>query len=107
MTLGYIGLVNLAINLGFAKGLQQRLAAVGQMAFTNYIFHSLLCTFIFYGWGFGLFAQWQRGPQLLLVVVIWALQLWYSPLWLAKFHFGPLEWLWRCLTYLQWQRFLR
>ncbi|MFT4929885.1 MAG: hypothetical protein ACI8WB_006020, partial [Phenylobacterium sp.] len=100
--LGYIGLVNLAINHGIAKRLQQRLAAVGQMAFTNYIFHSIFCTFVFYGHGFGLLGQWDRATQLLLVIAIWVLQLWYSPLWLKHFRFGPLEWLWRSLTY--WQR---
>ncbi|NQZ11712.1 MAG: DUF418 domain-containing protein, partial [Algicola sp.] len=101
-TLGYIGMIILAINQGVAKGLQQRLAAVGQMAFSNYIFHSLLCTFIFYGHGLGLFGEWQRSSQLLLVLSIWVLQLWYAPLWLKNYRFGPLEWLWRSLTY--WQR---
>jgi len=100
--LGYIGLVNLVISKGFAKSLQSRLAAVGQMAFTNYIFHSVSCTFIFYGYGLGYFSELERSIQLLIVILVWVIQLWYSPLWLAKYRFGPLEWAWRSLTY--WQR---
>lgn len=101
-TLGYIGLINLAINKGFAIALQKRLANVGQMAFTNYIFHSVICTFIFYGHGLALYGQVERWQQLVIVVLIWLLQLWYSPLWLKIYRFGPLEWAWRSLTY--WQR---
>lgn len=97
--LGYIGLLNLLINKGMWLGLQKRLASVGQMAFSNYIFHSVFCTFIFYGIGLGLYSEVQRTTQLLIVFFVWALQLWYSPLWLSKFRFGPLEWLWRSLTY--------
>lgn len=101
-TLGYIGIVNLIINKGLIKSLQRRLAAVGQMAFTNYIVHSLICTFIFYGFGLGLFSQVERTYQILVVVFIWILQLWYSPIWLKNYRFGPLEWMWRSLTY--WQK---
>ena len=101
--LGYIGLINLAIKSEFAIGLLSRLANVGQMAFTNYIFHSLFCTFIFYGHGLGLYGQVERTTQLLIVLGIWGLQLWYSPIWLKTHRFGPLEWLWRSLTYGQKQ----
>jgi len=101
-TLAYIGIVNLIVNNGLLKRLQKRLAAVGQMAFSNYIAHSLICTFIFYGHGLGLFSQVERSHQIIIVIVIWLLQLWYSPLWLKNFRFGPLEWVWRSLTY--WQR---
>ena len=96
---GYVGLI-LAIHLaGRLAGLRRRLSAVGRMAFTNYIMHSLICTTIFYGHGLGLFGTVGRLPQLGLVIVIGAAQLWYSPLWLRHFRFGPLEWLWRTLTY--------
>jgi uncharacterized protein len=100
-TLGYIGLVNLAILNGFAKNIQDRLASVGQMAFSNYIFHSVFCTFIFYGFGLGLYAEVERISQLLIVIVVWTIQLYYSPLWLKYYRFGPLEWGWRSLTYWQ------
>jgi len=105
--LGYIAIVNLLINYSVLTGLQKRLAAVGQMAFTNYIFHSLVCTSIFYGFGLGLFGALERIEQIMIVLIIWAVQLWYSPIWLQKYRFGPLEWLWRSLTYWQKQPFLR
>jgi uncharacterized protein len=104
---GYVGMIMLLCRSARLPGLQRRLAAVGRMAFTNYIMHSLICTTIFYGHGFGLFGQVNRLWQLVLVIAICALQLWYSPLWLERFRFGPLEWLWRSLTYMQWQPFRR
>lgn len=97
--LGYIGLVHLAIKANILVGLQQRLAAVGQMAFTNYIAQTLICTTIFYGHGFGQFGEIDRAPLMLIVLGVWVLQLWYSPIWLKTHRFGPLEWLWRTMTY--------
>ena len=87
--------------------LTQRLAAVGRMAFSNYIFHSLVCTTVFYGHGFGLFGKVERVGQLAIVLAIWAFQLVVSPVWLRYFLFGPLGWIWRSLTYLQWEPFRR
>lgn len=86
--------------------LTRRLAAVGRMAFSNYIFHTLVCTTIFYGHGFGLFGKVERVGQLAIVLAIWAFQLIISPVWVRDL-FGPLEWLWRSLTYLQWEPFRR
>jgi uncharacterized protein len=80
--------------------LQRRLGAVGQMAFTNYILHTVIGVVIFRILGY--FGSVERVEQLAMVVVIWLLQLWLSPMWLARYRFGPLEWLWRSLTY--WQR---
>ena len=99
LALAYVAKVMLAVRRRILTGLQRRLAAVGQMAFTNYIMHSILCTFVFYGHGLGLFGQVERYQQLLIVFAVWALQLWLSPLWLARCRFGPLEWVWRTLTY--------
>jgi uncharacterized protein len=69
------------------------------MAFTNYIMHSIVCAFVFYGIGFGLYARLHRHELYYVVGAIWLLQLVVSPLWLARYRFGPLEWLWRWLTY--------
>ena len=96
---GWIGAVMLLCKGGRLPGLQARLAAVGRMAFTNYILHSVICTAIFYGHGLGLYGSVDRVGQAGIVLAIWAFQLWASPLWLARFHFGPLEWIWRTLTY--------
>jgi len=101
VALGYLGLVMLAVRRGFLPGLQARLAAVGRMAFTNYLLQTVLCTTIFYGHGLGLFASVERYQQLLIVLAVWALQLWLSPIWLRRYSHGPLEWLWRTLTYGQ------
>ncbi|RYE17174.1 MAG: DUF418 domain-containing protein, partial [Sphingobacteriaceae bacterium] len=79
-----------------------RLAAVGQMAFTNYIMQTVFCTLFFFGYGLNYFAEMQYYQLYLVVAVIWFIQLIVSPIWLKYFLFGPLEWLWRSLTY--WQR---
>ena len=83
-------------------GLRMSLAAVGQMAFSNYLFHSILTSLIFPGWGFGLAGRFDYAAQLVVVAAIWAFQLVASPIWLRHFRFGPAEWLWRSLTY--WRR---
>jgi uncharacterized protein len=101
IALAYVSTVALACRARPAAGLVRRLAAVGRMAFTNYLVHTLICTTLFYGHGFGLYHRVDRGGQVAVVLAIWLLQLWYSPLWLARFRFGPLEWLWRSLTYGQ------
>lgn len=74
-------------------------APVGQMALTNYLSQSLICTFLFYGWGLGLIGH--VGPALCipLTLAIFAAQILVSRWWLERFRFGPLEWLWRSLTY--------
>ena len=87
--------------------LVDRLAAVGRMAFTNYILQSLLCTTLFYGHGLGLFGRLSRVGQLAVVGGVWMLQLAWSPAWLRRFSYGPLEWLWRSLTYGVRQPFRR
>ena len=99
MAFGYIGLVMLVIRRGWLSGLQTRLAAAGRMAFTNYIAQTLICTTIFYGHGFGLFGRIDRWQQAIVVIAVWGLQLWWSPLLMRRFRYGPLEWSWRALTY--------
>ncbi|WP_419859552.1 DUF418 domain-containing protein [Candidatus Palauibacter sp.] len=101
--LGYVGLVMLAVRRGWLSGLQRRLAATGRMALTNYIAQSVICSLIFYGHGLGMFERVGVPGRLGIVVGIWALQLLWSPWWLARFRFGPLEWLWRSLSYMKRQ----
>ncbi len=101
--LGYLGLVMLVVKGGRIPGLQARLAATGRMALTNYITQSLICSVVFYGHGLGLFERVGGPGQVAIVVGIWALQLIWSPWWLARFRFGPLEWLWRSLAYMKRQ----
>jgi uncharacterized protein len=81
--------------------LGERVRAAGRAAFTNYLGTSIVMMFVFHGWALGLFGQLNR-PQLYLVVVLtWILMLAWSKPWLDRFRYGPLEWLWRCLTYRQ------
>ncbi len=98
-SLGYVGFTVLALRSPRLAGLLQPVSAVGQTAFSNYLLQSILCTTLFYGHGFGLFAQVERGGQMLIVLAVWAVELTVSPLWLRRFRFGPAEWLWRSLTY--------
>jgi uncharacterized protein len=99
VSIGYASLLILLVKAG-AKLLTAPLAAVGQMAFTNYIAQSLIMTTIFYGGrGFGLWGEVDRVTLWVIVLGVWAAQLIWSPLWLSRFSMGPLEWMWRRLSY--------
>lgn len=97
--LGYVGLVMLICNSSSFHGFKRTFSAVGRMAFTNYILMTLICTFLFYGHGLGLFGSVERKIQILIVLGIWTLLMIGSPLWLKRFRHGPLEGFWRKLTY--------
>ena len=99
MALSYIGLLIWIYKKGIFKKLLNRLQATGRMAFTNYIGMSVICTLIFNGHGLGLFGTFDRLQQFVIVIGIWVTMLIISPLVLKKFQYGPLEWLWRKLTY--------
>lgn len=111
---GLLSLTNLPLILGGAvllcdwalairaDWLGERLAMVGRMALSNYIGTSLLMALIFQGWAFGQFGTMHRAELLLVVAIGWGLSLQCSRLWLGRFQQGPLEWLWRCLTYGKW-----
>jgi uncharacterized protein len=99
VSLGWIGGVMLICKSGKARKIKRVLAAAGQMALTNYLGQTVICTTIFYGHGFGLFEQVDRTGQFTIVLGVWAGQLIISPVWLRRFRFGPVEWAWRSLTY--------
>ena len=80
---------------------------VGRTALTNYILQSLIGTWIFYGFGLGYFGSVNPLAGIGLAVGIYLAQVIASGLWLRRFRFGPLEWLWRTLTYRRWQPLLR
>ncbi|OQX81295.1 MAG: hypothetical protein B6D64_02115 [Bacteroidetes bacterium 4484_276] len=103
VALGYIGVVMLIAKSARCIKFKSVLCSVGKMAFTNYILMSLLGMFIFYGNGLGYFGYVDRLTQILIVFGIWIILLVISPLWLKHFRFGPLEWLWRVLTYWHYQ----
>lgn len=107
VALGWVGLVMLVCRAEVLPGLTSRLAAVGRMAFTNYIAQTLLCTALFYGHGLGWFGSVDRVGQAGIVLAVWALLLLASPWWLERYRAGPLEWLWRSLAYGRRQPFRR
>jgi uncharacterized protein len=95
VALGYIALMMLALKVFQLK----ILGLVGKLAFTNYLLTTLICGFIFYGHGFGRFGQVERWEQVIYVLAIWCILVVFSLLWSRKFYYGPVEWLWRYLTY--------
>jgi uncharacterized protein len=99
---GHVAVVMMIVKAGALRGITSRLAAVGQMALSNYILQSVICSAIFYGYGFGLFGTLQRYQVYFVVLGCWLVHLTWSPIWLRYYRFGPLEWGWRSLTY--WQR---
>ena len=101
-SVGYASALILVVRRGAAEGLRRRLAAVGQMALSNYLFQSVASSVLFLGWGLGLAGRFDYFQQLFIVAAIWAVQLAVSPVWLTRHRFGPAEWVWRSLTY--WQR---
>jgi len=98
----HLAVLLMIIKAGALRWITARLAAVGRMAFSNYILQSLICSTLFTGYGFNLFGRLQRYELYYVVGAIWVLMLVWSPLWLSRFRFGPLEWAWRSLTY--WKR---
>ncbi|MEM9329553.1 MAG: DUF418 domain-containing protein [Bacteroidota bacterium] len=107
VSLGYISVIMLFAQSSTGTWIKDRLAAIGQMALTNYIAQSLIGVFIFYGVGFALFGQVDRVGQILITVAIWMAQLLWSRPWLRRYHFGPLEWVWRSLTYQKRQKWAK
>lgn len=99
VVIGHIGLVMSVCQSGALAWLTRRLAAVGRMALSHYLLTSILCTTLFYGYGFDLFGAIHRPLLYAIVLAIWTFQLLISPIWLKHFRYGPFEWLWRSLTY--------
>ena len=80
------------------------LAAVGKMAFTNYLMQSLVLTWIFYGYGLGQFNKMSEANGFALACAIYLGQIAFSLIWLKRFQLGPLEWLWRSMMFGRWVR---
>ena len=100
LAVGYIGAFGWLWSA--AEGLQRALtpiAAAGRMALTNYLMQSVVCTLLFYGYGLGLHDKVGVAQGVLITVVLWGAQVVVSTLWLSQYAYGPMEWLWRSLTY--------
>lgn len=95
-----VALVVVICKAGLVPRLTRRIAAVGQTALSNYLFTSIACTVFFCG--LKLYGKLEYYQIYAVVACVWLLNLSLSPIWLRHFQFGPMEWVWRSLTY--WQR---
>ncbi len=102
LSAGYVALVCLTWLGDRGRERLRPFAPVGRMALTNYVGQSVICTLVFRGTGLGLGGT--MGPTLYLPIAfaVYAVQVLASRVWLERFRFGPLEWLWRMLTYGEW-----
>ena len=96
--LGYVSLIVLMLNSGGLFAKLELLAPYGRMALTNYLSQSIICSLLFYNYGFGLYGM-SRAYQVLVVISIVILQIGFSHWWLRHFRYGPMEWVWRAITY--------
>ena len=101
MALGFVSLAMIAYRRGWFARLRRGLAAVGRMALSNYILQSCFGLLIFHDFGFGLWNELGRHELYYVVVGQWIVMVAFSVWWLGRYRFGPLEWLWRSLTYGQ------
>ncbi|MFY0591659.1 DUF418 domain-containing protein [Roseivirga sp.] len=99
MALAYVGIVMLFTKDSTKSFLAKKLAAVGRTALSTYLMQSIICSFIFYGYGLALFGDLDRSAQAVLVLCIWVFNIVFSNVWLSYFRYGPFEWLWRSLSY--------
>jgi uncharacterized protein len=98
-TLAYGALILLALERERSRAILAHLAPVGRMALSNYLLQSVICSLLFYGFGLGLYDKLGSAAGALLAVAIFAAQIELSRAWFTRFQFGPVEWLWRSLTY--------
>ena len=99
ITLGHASLLILLYRSGWVNWLMKALANVGQMAFTNYLMQSIICSWFFYGYGFDYYNRLRFYQVYWVVLAVWIFQMIFSTIWLRYFRFGPFEWVWRSLTY--------
>lgn len=95
--IGYLSLLVCLMHTRCAKYLRL-LAPYGRMALTNYLGQSLIASTVFYGYGLGWYGM-ERAKQVAFVFAVVLLQIAFSHWWLARFRYGPMEWVWRAITY--------
>ena len=103
MAVGYMSFLIFAYKKGYLDKITNWISPVGQMALTNYLMQSLICAFIFYGYGAGLYGSVSRLELIPFIIGIWVFQVAFSVLWLSYFTQGPIEWIWRSLAYFRVQ----
>ncbi len=105
--LAHASVILLLVRAGSTPAIVNRLAAAGRMAFSNYLMTSIITTFVFCGFGFGLYGRLSRFEELAVVAGVWVFILAWSKPWLERFHYGPFEWAWRSLVRWSPQPFVR
>lgn len=103
LALAYASAIILLMQRAWWAKLFKPLGAMGRMALSNYFFQTIVCTTIFYAYGLGLYGKVDAATGVLLTLAIYFAQIPLSVWWMNHFRFGPLEWLWRSLTYGKWQ----
>jgi len=99
LTLGYVAAIGLLMTAPSWPPRVRPLAAVGRMALTNYLSQSIICTTLLYSYGLGLYGRIGLAQGLGLAAIIYAAQIVWSNWWMRRFAYGPVEWLWRAMTY--------
>jgi uncharacterized protein len=105
--LGHASVAMILIKRHAGSALIARIAAAGRAAFSNYLGTSVVMTFVFYGYGLGWFGWVNRWQCMVIVLVAWVAMLAWSKPWLERFHYGPMEWLWRSMARLRVQPFVK
>lgn len=104
MTAGWAALIMWLVTGASLAGAKLRIAAVGRMAFTNYVLSGVFFGLVFWGYGFRLYGSLGRAETYLPVLLFWAMMLIWSKPWLDRYRFGPVEWLWRSAARWRWQK---
>ena len=99
MAFGWLGLILYVCQKSYWLRARHAIAAVGRMALSNYLMHSVFALVLFTGAGFALVGELERWMLYPIVATIWVIQLVLSSWWLSRHQFGPCEWLWRGLSY--------
>jgi uncharacterized protein len=99
MTFVYIALIAHVFHKGYFRPLTYVIAKTGRMALTNYLSQSIIATTIFFSYGLGMYGRVNIWQGMILTVAIYVVQVIWSYYWLQHFRYGPMEWLWRTLTY--------
>ncbi|MCA1510244.1 DUF418 domain-containing protein [Bradyrhizobium sp. NBAIM01] len=99
LALGYAAAVIAAVNLSGGRRMLGWAAPLGRMALTNYLAQSVICGWIFYGYGLGRFGRLGVAATLAIGIFVYLAQVVFSAWWLRRYRFGPVEWLWRSCMY--------
>ncbi|MHA6720135.1 DUF418 domain-containing protein [Sphingomonas sp. RS6] len=94
-------LLLIALYDGPARRIVHVLAAPGRLTLTYYILQSAVFVPVFYGYGLGMYDKWDAPTRLMVGLVAIVIQIVAAHLWLARFQYGPIEWVWRALTYMR------